>query len=313
MDDAILEAAVRIRKGQLVGFPTETVYGLGADAFNANAVAKIFKAKGRPSDNPLIVHISDRAMLERVTTYISPEAEKLIHRFWPGPLTILFEKKAALPQIVTGGLSTVGVRMPAHPVALQLIRTAGTPIAAPSANKSGRPSPTRAEHVRDDFPGLHIIDAGRTRHGVESTFVALDGRPRVLRLGAITLEQLREVLPGISVETKAPKHGPPPSPGMKYRHYAPKIPMILFRPTKIVDLKRYAQKSHTVVLCKEKYMKYFKNAVNLGKTDTEVAHNIYAALRTKRMRGTLLVLGIQKRGIGKTVMDRLERAATKII
>lgn len=310
MDERILEAAVRIRKGELVAFPTETVYGLGADVFNANAVAKIFKAKGRPQDNPLIAHICDHQMLELLTSEISPAAEKLMQRFWPGPLTILFPKKSSVPHIVTAGLPRVAVRMPAHETALALIKTAGTPLAAPSANKSGRPSPTRAEHVREDFPGLFILDAGETEHGIESTVVAVDGTPRVLRLGAITLEQLREVLPEIKVQKRSEV---PESPGMKYKHYAPHLPMILFRSTKIGELKKFAQMPHTVVLCKEQYVKHFRNAVNLGKTDADVARNIYAALRTKRMRGTLLVLGVAKRGIGKTVMDRLERAATRII
>jgi L-threonylcarbamoyladenylate synthase len=311
MDDAVLEAAVHIRKGHLVAFPTETVYGLGADAFNANAVAKIFKAKGRPADNPLIVHISDHAMLELVAMHIPPVAEKLMQRFWPGPLTILFAKKSSVPRIVTADLPTVAVRMPAHPVAIALIKTAGTPIAAPSANKSGRPSPTKAEHVREDFRGIYILDHGETHHGIESTVVAVDGTPRVLRLGAVTLEQLREVIPNIKVQTKS--SGTVESPGMKYKHYAPKLPLILFKPTKLSELKAYAKNPRTVVLCKEKYVKLFKNAVNLGKTDEDVARNIYSALRAKRMRGTLLVLGIPKRGIGKAVMDRLERAATKII
>jgi L-threonylcarbamoyladenylate synthase len=205
----------------------------------------------------------------------------------------------------------VAVRMPDHPIAIALIKTAGTPIAAPSANKSGRPSPTKAAHVREDFRGIYILDHGETHHGIESTVVAVDGAPRVLRLGAVTLEQLREVIPNIKVQTKS--SGAVASPGMKYKHYAPKLPLILFKPTKLPELKAYAKNPRTVVLCKEKYVKLFKNAVNLGKTDEDVARNIYSALRAKRMRGTLLVLGIPKRGIGKAVMDRLERAATKII
>lgn len=311
-DDRFARAAERLRAGEIVGIPTETVYGLGANALDAGAVAKIFEAKGRPSDNPLIVHISDRAMLDRVVRSVPPVAEKLMQRFWPGALTIVFPKRAEVPDVVTGGLPTVAVRMPRHDLALALIRAAGVPIAAPSANPSGRPSPTTAAHVRRDFPRLLIVDGGRAEHGVESTVVAVDGTPRVLRVGAITLEQLREVIPGIKVAEHVDT-APPPSPGMKYRHYAPEVPLILFRPTKITELQKRAKERARVVLCRERYLPLFPRAVSLGESDEEIAANLFDLLRRDWQARELLVLGIPKRGLGRTVMDRLEKAASEIV
>lgn len=305
----IEKAAMLIRKGELVAFPTETVYGLGANALDAKASRKIFKAKGRPADNPLIVHVADKKMLEKIA-HISPAAKKLIDAFWPGPLTILFRKKSIIPSVVTAGLPNVAVRMPENRIALALIKKSGVPIAAPSANRSGRPSPTTAEHVKEDFPDIFVIDGGRTKHGLESTVVAVDGTPRVLRLGAITLERLKRVVPEISI-VKSKKIE---SPGQKYKHYAPKVPLILFNSAE--KLKRYAKKNSGMILCKEKEVKKFKNlgnrVIGLGKTDKDVARNIFNELR-KHDKGTLLVLGLEKKGIGRAVMDRLERAATRII
>jgi len=305
------KAAAIIRKGDIVAFPTETVYGLGANALDAKAVAKIFTAKGRPADNPIIVHVSDMKMLKSVVRNISPAARRLMKRFWPGPLTILFPKSERVPAIVTAGLSTVAVRMPNHKVALALIKSTGVPIAAPSANMSGRPSPTTAAHVRQDFLRLAIIDGGPTAHGLESTVVSVDGHPCVFRLGAITLEELREAVPDIAVAKHTAKR--PASPGMKHKHYAPDKPLILFPLNKRKLLLRYAKYCDSpVILCSEKELRYFKEflTVSLGKTDKEIAKNVFAALRTKKGK-ILLVLGVQKRGLGRAVMDRLERAASK--
>ncbi len=169
-------AAARLRRGELVAFPTETVYGLGANALDARAVAKIFAAKGRPADNPVIVHVSDRKMLRRVVKSIPAAAAALIRRFWPGPLTLILSKKSLVPSLVTAGLDTVAVRMP-EGVARDLVAAAGVPIAAPSANVSGRPSPTTARHVAEDFPGVFVLDGGSTKYGVESTVVALEPHP----------------------------------------------------------------------------------------------------------------------------------------
>lgn len=225
------EAALALAEGRLVAFPTETVYGLGANALNEKAVESIFAAKGRPQDNPLIVHVSDCDMLRRVVQSVPPAAEKLIQAFWPGPLTIIFEKSSLISSTVTAGLSTVAVRMPSHPAALRLIEKSGVPVAAPSANLSGSPSTTRAEHVIADLSGRvdYIIDGGACQVGLESTVLDLtEGTPQILRPGGIGLEALQRVLGNVTYEPalkdskKTPK-----SPGMKYRHYAPKAELIL--------------------------------------------------------------------------------------
>ncbi len=188
-------AAARLRRGELVAFPTETVYGLGANALDAKAVAKIFAAKGRPRDNPMIVHVSDLKMLGRVVRGVPALASRLIERFWPGPLTLLLSKKSSVPSSVTAGLKMVAVRMP-EGIARDLVRLAGVPIAAPSANVSGRPSPTTAAHVAEDFPDVFVLDGGPTKHGVESTVLAL-APPRILREGAIPGDLLRKMIPGL--------------------------------------------------------------------------------------------------------------------
>ncbi len=222
-----------IRRGGLVAFPTETVYGLGSDALDPEASRKIYAAKGRPSDNPLIVHIAQFDALDRIVSHIPDAARALADAFWPGPLTMIFHKSEAVPSATTGGLDTVAVRMPSHPAALELIRQGGGYIAAPSANTSGRPSPTEARHVYDDLNGRidMIIDGGPVGIGLESTIIDLtEETPMVLRPGFISLEMLRSVLgevrmdPGLHADNPAFR---PKAPGMKYRHYAPKSPLII--------------------------------------------------------------------------------------
>lgn len=233
IDKKIMEEAGELLKaGALVAFPTETVYGLGANALDEKAAAKIYAAKGRPSDNPLIIHIADMESLPLITEEVPEEAVKLAEKFWPGPLTIVLKKSAAVPLGTTGGLNTVAVRMPSHPIALEMIRYGGGYIAAPSANTSGRPSPTLASHVADDMDGIipMILDGGAVGIGIESTIVDLtDEIPTILRPGFITKEMLEEVVgevqidKGLAVDAKvAPK-----APGMKYRHYAPKAELII--------------------------------------------------------------------------------------
>lgn len=306
----IARAARIIRDGGIVAFPTETIYGLGANALDPSAVSKIFVAKGRPADNPLIVHIADISMLDDITDSVPPTARALMTKFWPGPLTILFERSPLLPMIVTAGLPTVAVRIPDHPVALALIKESGCPIAAPSANRSGSPSPTTAAHVRDDFPDITILDGGHTLHGVESTVVDVRGKhPMVLRLGAITLEQLRRELPGIKKASSGSKR--PASPGMKYRHYAPERPLRIF--DNAASLTRYAKRcSRPIILCLSAHKKSFKeyDVIDLGPTVDDAAHNLFAALRTKRKGDYILALAVPKHGKGRAVMDRLERAAS---
>lgn len=231
--EVLEEAAAIIRSGGLVAFPTETVYGLGADALNARASERIYQAKGRPSDNPLIVHVAEFSDMERIAADMPGEARMLADAFWPGPLTMIVRKNDLVPRETTGGMDTVAVRMPSHPIALELIRRSGGYIAAPSANTSGRPSPTLAEHVAEDMDGRipMILDGGPVGIGIESTIVDLTEEiPMVLRPGYITSEMLREVIgevrmdPGIIALDSSQR---PKAPGMKYKHYAPRADMIL--------------------------------------------------------------------------------------
>lgn len=228
------EAGAIIRQGGLVAFPTETVYGLGGNGLDEEASGKIYAAKGRPQDNPLILHIADMEQLEMIAEEIPEAARKIAELFWPGPLTMIFPKKSVVPYGTTGGLETVAVRMPAHPVALALIKAAGVPIAAPSANLSGRPSPTTAGHTADDMDGRieMILDGGPCRIGIESTIVDFTEEiPVVLRPGYITVERLREELGQVALDKALdPDQGEnfkPKAPGQKYRHYAPKAEMTL--------------------------------------------------------------------------------------
>ncbi len=234
--ELIRHAADIIKRGGLVAFPTETVYGLGGNALDPSAAEKIYAAKGRPSDNPLIVHISDTDELPALVSDIPEAARLLMDRYWPGPMTLILPKSDLVPAQTTGGLDTVAVRMPSHPVAAALIRASGVPIAAPSANRSGRPSPTQASHVRDDLGGRIdlILDGGHVGIGVESTIIDVTGPvPVLLRPGFISLKMLEELLGTVSVDTAS--IGPmdpdahPKAPGMKYRHYAPLADMTLIR------------------------------------------------------------------------------------
>ena len=321
---SLRKAAARLRRGELVAFPTETVYGLGANALDEKAVAKIFAAKGRPEDNPLIVHVADRKMLRKVARRLPALANRLIARFWPGPLTIVLLKKSSVPSLVTAGLDTVAVRMP-EGVARDLVRAAGVPVAAPSANLSSRPSPTTARHVAEDFPDVFVLDGGPTKHGVESTILAMDPEPRILRHGAISAELLRKVIgDSPSLSKKPPGPGPrssrsgssPPaeSPGTKYRHYAPTRPLILFR--RIAALRAYSR-AHpkALVICPARFVPLFpkQTVLSLGSSQEEMARRLFAALRTRRRGSELLILAVPRRGLGRTIMDRLERAATRIV
>lgn len=230
--EALTKAADLLRAGEVVGMPTETVYGLAANALDAEAVAKIFAAKGRPQDNPLIVHIADFEQIFGLTAYLPDAAYQLAEAFWPGPLTMILPKADCIPDAVSAGLTTVGIRLPSHPIARELIRTAGLPLAAPSANLSGRPSTTTARHVLEDLGGKipAVVEGGPCMVGVESTVISLAGdKPRLLRPGGISLEQLREVLGEVEVDRAIREQIGDDirvsAPGMKYRHYAPKAPV----------------------------------------------------------------------------------------
>ena len=234
-DGELKEACEILKRNGLVAFPTETVYGLGGDGMHKEASAKIYAAKGRPSDNPLIIHIADRKSLDEIASEVSKKAEKLMDAFWPGPMTLIFRKKENVPMSTTGGLETVAVRMPSHPVARELIRQSGVYIAAPSANTSGRPSPTKAEHVIEDLSGKidMIIDGGSVGIGLESTIVDMsEDIPVILRPGYITKKMLENVVGEVKVDPaivgEAPKKNIiAKAPGMKYRHYAPKGQMTI--------------------------------------------------------------------------------------
>lgn len=234
--DGINQAAMLLAKGEVVAIPTETVYGLAANALNRNAVKRIFEAKGRPQDNPLIVHISDIKELKPLVRDIPENAHRLAIKYWPGPLTMIFRRSGLIPDEVSAGLPTVAIRMPSHPVALAIISKSGVPLAAPSANRSGSPSPTTAEHVMKDLSGRipAIVDGGECSVGVESTVLDLTGdMPRLLRPGGITTEQIRAVTGKLTIHSavtgRMEEGTAPPSPGMKYKHYSPNAKVILVK------------------------------------------------------------------------------------
>jgi L-threonylcarbamoyladenylate synthase len=316
------QAAAVIRAGGLVAFPTETVYGLGADALNEAAVARIFEAKGRPSDNPLIIHVAGREMLDVVATGISKNAERLIERFWPGPLTIVFQRQPVVPFSISAGLPTVAVRMPKHEVALALIRASKTPIAAPSANRSGKPSPTLASHVLEDLRGQVdlILDAGATEIGVESTVLDMTVDPPViLRPGWVTPEMLNDVIGPIG--SSGSEELLNRSPGTRHRHYSPRAQLILIEemsPEQELDINARDEFPGLVVFIghsnpdidDSRFPRF--HTIQLGRDPHDYAHSIYAALReADRLNPDLIIVeGISDSGEGAAVMDRLRRAAS---
>lgn len=327
----IYETAAQILKaGGLVAFPTETVYGLGADALDEAASAKIYAAKGRPSDNPLIVHIADKADLEKLSCDVTKQARLLADRFWPGPLTMILKKNRCVPDSITGGLQTVAVRMPSHPVAAELIRTSGVYIAAPSANTSGKPSPTKGEHVIHDMNGkidMIIVD-DTVDIGVESTIVDLSEEiPTILRPGYITKEMLSEVLGEVKIDAAimgSVKEGiVPKAPGMKYKHYAPDGDLTIVEG----DIKRVVEKINALTAEKEaagyqvgimateetkdSYTGGIVKVVGSRNNEATVAHNLYAALRDfdKQKVSYIYSEGFSTNHVGQAVMNRLIKAA----
>lgn len=328
----IVDAARLIREGEVVAFPTETVYGLGADALSNQAVEKIFKAKGRPSDNPLIVHIGSIEQLTQVVSQVTDEAKRLLDAFWPGPLTLILPKQQTVADLVTAGLETVGVRMPDHPVALGLIQAAGVPIAAPSANLSGKPSPTTAGHVRVDLDGkiAAIVDGGPTGVGVESTVIDMTVHPAmILRPGGVTYEQLQEVLGIVEIDPSflLGTEESPRSPGMKYTHYAPEGELWLVKgganqvrqqmEGMLQDAKRLGRKTGVLVTAETKalWQGYAQADVVLscGSVDDlgSVARDLYAVLRQFDDLGVQYIVSpvFPRSGMGLAVMNRLEKAA----
>ncbi len=318
----LIEAAMILKMGGLVAFPTETVYGLGANALDAKAVRGIFKAKGRPSDNPLIVHIASAKELESLVKNVPVVARKFMRAFWPGPLTIVFEKTARVPSEVSAGLDSVAVRMPSHKIALALIVAARVPLAAPSANLSGSPSPTRADHVISDLDGKvdMIIDGGKCAVGLESTVVDCTvSPPMLLRPGKVTLAQLRrvagEVEAGVLDENAVAK-----SPGMKYRHYAPNAQVILVEggPDDLKKkinalLKKYMKEGRKVaVMTLDSRHTYSADIVKyMGTTPTVVARHLFATFRELDHLGmdVIIVEGMDEKDLGLAIMNRIRRAA----
>ncbi|OAT79772.1 L-threonylcarbamoyladenylate synthase [Desulfotomaculum copahuensis] len=335
-DPAVINrAGLILRRGGLVAFPTETVYGLGANALDGPAVAGIFRAKGRPRDNPLIVHVAAQDAVYQLAAAVPDSARRLMQAFWPGPLTLVLPAGPGLPPEVTAGLDSVGLRMPAHPVALALISAAGVPVAAPSANLSGRPSPTTAGHVWQDLRGRidAVLDGGPAGVGVESTVLDMTGPvPVVLRPGGVTPAELTAVAgeialdPGV-IDTGAAAAGggrrPPRSPGMKYRHYAPRAPLILVEgapervPPRIRELAehyRAAGKRVGILACAESADLFSSGQVLVAGRRAEpatVAARLFASLRRFDELGVDVILaeGVEPQGVGLAVMNRLRRAA----
>ena len=325
----IEEAGAIIRSGGTVAFPTETVYGLGANALDGDAVKKIFIAKGRPQDNPLIVHVSSKD-ISNLVKEVPAIAQELINKFWPGPLTIILEKKDIVPNVTSANLNTIGIRMPNSEIALKLIELSGKPIAAPSANISGRPSPTEVNRCVEDLIGRvnYIIGGESSDIGVESTIIDCTvNPPMVLRPGGITLEMLREVDSNIEID-KALKSKPsddlkPKAPGMKYRHYAPKAHLKIIRgknekTIEIIQemLENYIEKNNDVAILTtdENVNKFNKGKVislGSGKDLNEIAKNIFEALRKCDDLGVQYILcqGFEEKGVGLAIMNRLSKAA----
>lgn len=316
--DALRAAGELLRAGQLVAFPTETVYGLGADAADPTAIARIFAAKGRPADNPLIVHLAHADELDRVVGTVTPLARTLAATYWPGPLTLVLAARPDVPRVTTGGLDTVAVRVPGHPVATAVLEAAGVPVAAPSANRSGRPSPTTAAHVAADLGAevALIVDGGACPIGVESTVVDARGpRPIVLREGSVTREDL-----GVAGDD-AVAGDPTASPGTRYRHYAPACEVVLAAPGQLprvlADLvPRTTGRVGTMATVGA------LGGAGVGETDgvvevatfhdaVDLARTLYDGLRAAELAGleVLVVEAVEEVGVGRAVMDRLRRAS----
>lgn len=330
-DKIYLEASKIIKQGGLVAFPTETVYGLGANGLEEKAAAKIYAAKGRPSDNPLILHIAEVAQLDKIVKVVPEAAKKIIEKYWPGPLTIVFEKADCVPYGTTGGLETVAVRMPDHPIARRLIKESGVPIAAPSANLSGRPSPTKASHVAEDLFGKIdlILDGGSVGIGLESTIVDVTTvPPMILRPGYITQEMLTELLEEEIAFDLALQHGihsdeKPKAPGMKYRHYAPKAELIIVEgdldkvAKKIEELaKEQVAKGRRVgIIATKEYQNCYQTGlikiIGTREQEETIAQNLYRILREfdENQVDVIYSEGFSEENFGQAIMNRLEKAA----
>lgn len=323
--EAMEEAAVLLKKGEAVAFPTETVYGLGADATNEQAVRKIFEAKGRPSDNPLIVHVADKEQLSELVEEVPDVAYKLLEAFSPGPITLILRSKGAVAPNVSAGLNSIGVRIPSHPVGLRLLQEVGLPIAAPSANISGRPSPTKAEHVVHDLDGriAGIMDGGPTGIGLESTVVdCTEAVPVILRPGGVTAEAIQDVIGTVMVDPglAGGEKEKPKAPGMKYTHYAPEAPLYLVNKEMQQHADKLTEAGEKVgIIATEELAQMLKSErIQICGTRRDlstVAEHLYDALRHFKKSDVTVILceSFEKHGVGAAIMNRLEKAATGII
>jgi len=324
--DKMQEFGKILRAGGTVIFPTETVYGLGADALDEKAAKKIYEAKGRPSDNPLIVHIADKEEIHKLATDINERAYKVMDKFWPGPITIVFKKKSIVPSITSGNLDTVAVRMPSHPIALSLIKESGVCVAAPSANISGRPSPTDEENVYEEMNTRvdGIILGGDSNVGLESTVLDLTGDiPMILRPGGVTLEELSEVLGEVIIDPAILEKNEniiARAPGMKYTHYAPNAYVFIVKKddgdyvdkiNKLVDVKVKEGKKVGIMCINKNKDKYKGEVIGLGDDLNGVAYNLFKALREMDKKGVDIIYSeeFEKGGIGQAIMNRLTKAA----
>jgi len=314
---AIAAAARVLRQGGLVAFPTETVYGLGANALSAQAVARIFAAKGRPADNPLIVHIGHPQEVSQVARRVPELARRLMERFWPGPLTLVLPRAPTVPLTTTGGLDTVAVRMPAHPVALALVRQAGVPVAAPSANRSGRPSPTRAQHVLEDLGEAVdlVLDGGPCPLGVESTVLDVSGpTPVILRPGGLEREAIEAAL-GQPVLVGGGAELARRSPGTRYRHYAPSVPLIIASAQELAAVvSGLLEQGKTVGVLARRHPGLEHQGLRLRLVEgglRRYAQELFDALRALDSQGCQVIVAeaVEERGLGLAIMDRLRRAA----
>lgn len=323
---ALKEAAALIKDGELVAFPTETVYGLGGNAFAESAAAKIYAAKGRPSDNPLIVHISHIDMMDELVTELTPLCRRLAFEFWPGPLTMILPKSDKVPFATTGGLSTVAVRMPGHGVALDFIDEAKLPIAAPSANLSGKPSPTRGEHVYHDLQGKIplILDSGEVEIGLESTIIDLSRpEPVILRPGRITYEDIKPFAPRLKGNFRVSQNDleHPKAPGMKYKHYAPEGAMCFLPEGEAAIAAVKSAPGKTALLLTTERWAELEDAVDpaylyiLGRRDhpEEIAHELFHAFRECDREGaeTIFIEALSSSGFGEALMNRIKKATYK--
>jgi len=313
---AIEVAATALRAGEVVAFPTETVYGLGADALNERAVAQVFAIKNRPQFDPLIVHLPDKAVVPQYAAAIDARAAALMERFWPGPLTLVLRKRPIIPDLVTAGLDTVALRVPAHPVALALLRAVGVPIAAPSANPFGYVSPTTAVHVQEmlgDAIGL-ILDGGPCMVGVESTVCALTNEEAVvLRPGGVTVEEIEAVIGPVRIASTLQPDAR--SPGTLPRHYSPHVPLTLLAPGEDIPRPRQGERVGILLLKPRPEVEGYTLVAVLSRDGdlTEAAANLFAVLRRLDSLGLegVIVESVPERGLGRAIMDRLRRAAVR--